>query len=162
MLRFAVLFALAMGVVSCDDNTVNTSNGVPNQCYDGGCQTSTLPLVGGADAPSLLAVKLECQDHAVVVLATADDPQGGANLHTVLQTIGVYPDKDCLGAALTVQDNFVDVGVEESFGDAVVRMNNPTLYDRICGCNSWPVQAQLEDVDGNATSGRVVANVIYP
>lgn len=71
-------------------------------------------------------------------------------------------DKDCQGTALTVQDNLVDVGVEESFGETVVRMDNPTLYDRICGCNSWPVQAQLEDVDGNATSGRVVANVIHP
>ena len=78
-----------------------------------------------------------------------------------MQTIGVYPDKTCQGSLLTVQDDFVGVDVEESFGDVFLQADNPALYDRICGCTAWPVQVQLQDADGNTTSGRVVANVIH-
>ena len=158
---FVVPIALALGLGSCNEESA-TNTGMTDNCYEGGCSTRDLPLVDGPDAPALLEVKLECQDHAVVLLATASDPQGTDNLRNILQTFGVYPDKDCQGTTLTVQDDFFGVGVEESFGDAVVRATHPALYDQICGCPRWPVQAQLIDADGNTTSGRVVANVTRP
>lgn len=86
MRRSVLLVVLVLGLVACDDNGI-VDNQPTNDCYQGGCQTRDLPLVDGTDAPSLLAVKLECQEDAVVVLATASDPQGSENLQTVLQTI---------------------------------------------------------------------------
>jgi hypothetical protein len=41
-----------------------------------------------------------------------------------------------------------------------LRVDNPDLYDRIGGCNQWPVEVQLADVDGHTTAGRVVARVV--
>ena len=150
--------AMALGLVSCGDDPV-TNNQTP--CYAGGCTTRDLPLVDGPDAPSLIDMKLECQPQSVVVLATATDPQGSANLQDVMQTIGVYTDRSCSGTPLTVQDDFVGVDVEESFGDAFRRADNPALYDQICGCTQWPVLVDMVDADGHTTTGRVVAAVIH-
>ena len=158
MYRSAVLIAFAFGLASCEDEG-GTNNGTAANCYAGGCQTRDLPLTDSADAPTLLEVKLECQPSSVVVLATATDPQGSANLQDVQQTIGVYPDENCVGTPLTVQDDFVGADIEESFGDVLTRAGNPALYDHICGCNRWPVQVQLVDADGHTTNGRVVAVV---
>ena len=119
--RAGVLIVLAFGLVSCEDDGA-MDNGTMNDCYDGECSTRNLPLVDGSDAPSLLEVKLECQDPEVVVLATATDPHGSANLQDVLQTIGVHSDKSCQGTTLTVQDDFVGVEIEESFGTVFTRL----------------------------------------
>ena len=63
------------------------------------------------------------------MLATVTDAQGTANLLGINQTIGVFPDRDCVDAAITVEDDLAGSGLEESFGD------------------------------GNVTAGRVVARV---
>jgi len=160
MIRVGALFALALSLISCDDDGISgDGNGSGASCYDGACATRDIPFSDAIDAPTLTDVTLECQSLSIVVLATATDPQGSSNLQDVIQTIGVFPNVECQGAQIIVQDDFAGSGVEESFGDAFLAAANQALYDQICACDSWPVQVQLEDADGNVTSGRVVARV---
>ena len=153
--------ALSVVVVSCNGNGTTPTNGggLPNNCFDDGCTTRDLPFTDSADAPTLTDVALECQSSDLVALATATDPQGTDNLLNVLQTIGVYPNEDCTGTLLTIQDDLVGSGVEETFGTVVDAADHPDLFDQICGCNRWPVEVLFSDADGNTTRGRVAARV---
>jgi hypothetical protein len=160
MKRILAIVVLAIGLSSCDEDTVtNDGGGIPSGCYDSGCTTSDLPLVGATDAPVITDVALECQAQSLVVLATATDPQGTPNLLNILQEVGVFPDVDCQGAPIIVQDDLAGSGLEESFGDAFLATANQALYDQICACNSWPVNVRFLDANGNINSGRVLARV---
>ena len=160
MLRSLALLVLALSLAACGDDDVNgNQNPTPNGCFDDGCTTNDLPFTGGTDFPTVTNVTLECQSQSVVVLATVSDPQGTANLLNVIQTVGVYPDADCVGTSIDLQDDLAGSGLEESFGDAVLAASNQTLYDQICSCAFWPVTVRFTDLDGNVTTGRVAALV---
>ena len=157
--RCALILALSI-LPACDEDTAtNQGNGQPDPCYDGGCTTSELPFGQSADAPTLTDISLECQSNSIVVLATVTDAQGTPNLLGINQTIGVFPDRDCQTTPIEVEDDLAGSGLEESFGDAVTTSENQPLYDLICGCETWPVEVDFRDGDGNTTTGRVVATV---
>jgi hypothetical protein len=123
------------------------------------CQVTELPVTGSPNAPTVTDVALEAQPtDGIVVLATATDPQGDANLQNVIQTIRLFPDAQCRGTPIVVQDDLVGSGIEESFGIAVPR--NQPLFDAIEAAEDWPVEVEFEDSDGNTTSARVAARVI--
>lgn len=124
------------------------------------CDVVALPLTGSADAPTVVAVSLEVQPSGIVVLATATDPQGTDNLLNVTQSIAVFPDTQCTGTALVVQDDLAGSGVEESFGTVVDPGTNQALYSAIAAASAWPVELDFRDQDGNRTTGRVMATVI--
>lgn len=124
------------------------------------CMTESLPLIGEADGPVVTDVGLELQTDGVVVFATATDPQGTDNLLDVVQTIGVYPDLECGGAAITVQDDLAGSGVEETFGTAIDASDDPALYAAIEAESAWPVTVSFADADGHRTEGRVMARII--
>jgi hypothetical protein len=152
---------IMLALVACDDDTVtDQGNGNPTDCYEGGCVTNDLPFSQSPDGPTLTEIKLECQSTSIVVLATVTDPQGTPNLLGIIQTIGMFPDKDCAETALELEDDLAGSGLEESFGDVVLVSENQVLYDKICACESWPVEVTFKDGDGNVTAGRVVATVI--
>jgi hypothetical protein len=123
------------------------------------CNTASLPLDGTGEGPVIVDVGLEVQPGGIVVLATATDPQGDPNLFNVVQTVGVFPDSRCEGTAITIQDDLAGSGLEESFGTAVDATTAATLYGRIAAATSWPVTVDFLDVDGNRTTGRVMADV---
>jgi hypothetical protein len=144
----AVLF---FSILSCSDNT--------DQDGSGACQVVDLPLSGDPDAPLVTDVTLEAQTgEGIVVLATAADPQGSEDLQDVVQIIRVFQDARCEGSPIVVQDDVASSGVEESFGIAVPATNQ-ALYAAIAAAESWPVAVDFRDVDGNSTSGRVLAQV---
>jgi len=122
------------------------------------CNVVPLPLTGNTNGPRIADVALDVQTSGIVVLATATDPQGDADLHDVLQKIGVFPDPECRGAPLIVTDDILD-GLEESFDFVVTPTSNKALYDAIAAANRWPVQVDFEDRPGNRVSGRVMARI---
>jgi hypothetical protein len=157
--RCALILALAV-LPACDgDTATNQDNQQPNECYEGSCTTNDLPFSQSADAPTLVDIKLECQPNSIVVLATVTDAQGTPNLLQINQTIGVFPDKDCQETSFEVEDDLAGSGLEESFGDVVLTVENPDLYALICSCETWPAEVEFRDADGNTTTGRVVATV---
>jgi hypothetical protein len=123
------------------------------------CGTVALPLSASAAAPVVVDVGLEVQSTGIVAVATATDPQGDANLTNVQQTIGVFPDANCAGAAITIQDDLVASGVEETFGTVVDASARVALYNAIAASTHWPVSLDFQDLDGNHTIGRVLAEV---
>ncbi len=142
---------LFFSILSCSDNT--------DQGGGGACQVVDLPLSGDPDAPLVTDVTLEAQTgEGIVVLATAADPQGSEDLQDVVQIIRVFQDARCEGSPIVVQDDVASSGVEESFGIAVPATNQ-ALYAAIAAAESWPVAVDFRDVDGNSTSGRVLAQV---
>jgi hypothetical protein len=142
---------LFFSILSCSDNT--------DQGGGGACQVVDLPLSGDPDAPLVTDVTLEAQSgQGIVVLATAADPQGSEDLQDVVQIIRVFQDARCEGSPIVVQDDVASSGVEESFGIAVPATNQ-ALYAAIAAAESWPVAVDFRDVDGNSTSGRVLAQV---
>src|SRR5262245_13412134 len=93
------------------------------------CPLVALPLAGTANAPSVVDVVLEVQSTTIAIAMTATDPQGGANLRNVLQTVSVYGGTRCQGPLVVLRDDLVDSGVEETFGTVVVAAQNQALYD---------------------------------
>jgi len=123
------------------------------------CGTVALPLSGAVAGPVVVDVGLEVQSTGIVAVATATDPQGSANLASVSQIIGVFPDASCAGTPITIQDDLVGSGVEETFGTVVDASANPALYNAIAAASQWPVTVDFQDRDGNHTVGRVLAEV---
>ena len=126
------------------------------------CQLDELPLSGDSNGPLVTDVAIELQEGpgGVVVLATATDPQGTANLRDVPQIIRLFQDARCERSPIVMQDDLAGSGVEESFGTAAPRSSE--LYAAISATDSWPVEVDFRDADGNATEGRVLARVIHP
>jgi hypothetical protein len=143
---------ISLPLLSCGDSTIDSSSE---------CETVALPLAGTANAPTVTDVGLEIQIDAVVLVATAVDPQGDANVQNVPQTIGVFPDDRCAGAPMVLQDDLAYSGVEETFGTVVSSTDNPTLYHTIAAAPNWPVEVDFVDLDGNQTTGRVRARIIH-
>jgi hypothetical protein len=142
-----LLVVLALG--SCGEDPTE-----PNPCA-----TAPLPLHGTTAGPVVVDVGLEVQSSGIVVVATATDPQGTANLDTPLQSVGVFPDLRCEGVPIVILDDLVGSGIEETFGTVVESAVNPALYNAIAGAASWPVTVDFQDLDGNHTIGRVPAVV---
>jgi hypothetical protein len=149
MMRRMMLVGLTTLLVACDDSTSLDF-----------CQLSALPLRGNADGPTVTAVGLEIQSTEIVLVATATDPQGSANLRDIPQSIGVFPDNRCEGAPLRLEDDLAESGVEETFGTVVTSTGNAALYQAIAAASSWPVEVDFIDVDGNGVAGRVGARII--
>jgi hypothetical protein len=128
---------------------------------DDNCSIVALPLQGSANAPTVTDVALEVQPGGIVVLATATDPQGSADLANVVQSIGVFPNDDCTGIGVVLLDDISASGVEESFGTVFTSGQNPLQYGNVSAAASWPVMVDFRDVDGNRTSGQVRARIIH-
>lgn len=118
-----------------------------------GCGTVALPLSSGGNTPVVLDVGLEMQISEIVVVATANDPQGAQNLLDVLQGVSVIPDESCSGTPIVIRDDLVAAGVEETFGTIVETGASPALYEAIATAARWPVAVDFRDVDGNVTTG---------
>ena len=126
------------------------------------CNVVDLPLSGEQNAPIITDVALEVQaGDGIVVLVTAADPQGSANLRDVLQIVRVFQDNRCDVSPIVVQDDLAYSGVQESFGVAVPP-SNQALFNAIAAAEAWPVAVDFSDANGNATSGRVMARIIQP
>ena len=139
-----------LALANCDNGPVEPANL---------CATVPLPLHGAAAGPVVVDVGLEVQPGIIVVVATATDPQGTTNLGGLLQSVGVFANARCEGSPLTIQDDLAGSGVEETFGTAVDSLVNGTLYNAIAGATTWPVTVDFQDMDGNHTIGRVLADV---
>lgn len=125
---------------------------------DSRCTITALPFSGAAAAPTIVALSLEVQSSGIVALVTATDPQGSENLQNVTQRIGVFQDRLCRTTSIVLQDDLAGSGLEESFG-TVVPQTSP-LYSLIAAADSWPVEVDFRDSDGNRTTGRVMAVVL--
>ena len=143
--------AFAAALAACGDTPIESGDN---------CNVVPFPLTGDASGPVVTSVALEVQADGVVLLATATDPDGTDNLLDVTQSIGVFPDLQCNGAPIVLEDNLAGSGIEESFGTAVDRVLNPTLYNTIASSNLWPVVVDFRDADGNRTTGHVSAVVV--
>jgi hypothetical protein len=150
-MKLSTLVALTVLVATC----TNDPGGVDDRCM-----ASMLPLTGVAAGPTVTDVGLEIQSSGIVVVATATDPQGSANLEDVVQSVGVFPDTECAASALVVQDDLVGSGIEETFGTVVEAATNPALYEAISTAQRWPVEVDFKDRDANRTAGRVMARII--
>ena len=146
-----ILGVVLLAAVACDSE--------PSGPEDA-CMLVDLPLSGGASGPTIVDVGLEVQEGSgIVVVATATDPQGTADLEDVIQSVGVFRSDGCEGAPIVLQDDLVGSGVEETFGTAVEASTDPALYGTIAAAASWPVEIAFSDKSGNRTSGRVSARV---
>lgn len=146
----ASLTALCM--IGCDSST--TTVGDP-------CMIEPLPLTGSASGPTVTDVGLEIQTgEGVIVVATATHPDGTPAFENVTQSVGVFPDSMCSGPPVTLQDDLAGSGLEETFGTAVSATDDPGLFDAIRSQDTWPVEIDFRDVDGNRVTGRVLARVI--
>lgn len=124
------------------------------------CGLQDLPLRGQVSGPTVTDVALEDQGgQRIVVLATATDPQGDADLLGVVQTLKVFRNKACEGAPIVLQDDLAGSGVEESFGTAVDTTTDASLYREISDSDRWPVALSFQDAGGNTVEGRVAARV---
>ena len=150
-MRIVLALALMM-TIGCGDDDDPT--GPHNSC-----SAAALPLSGSSNAPIVVDVGLEVQPSGIVVVATATDPQGSANIDIELQTVGVFPNASCDGTPITIQDDLVGSGVEETFGTVVEASVNPALYNAIAAATQWPVSVDFQDIDGNHTTGLVLAEV---
>lgn len=146
----ALLIPLA-GFTGCDDGPGDPGND---------CNADTLPLSASADAPTIVAVRLEVEANGILFLVTATDPQGTSNLLDVVQSVGIFPDRLCEGTPVVRTDDLAGSGVEESFGIVVDPAVDLALYGAIAAASSWPVEVDFEDGDGNRTFGRVFAIVV--
>ncbi len=145
--------AILLSRASCGDGTAPIDEDL--------CMTDPLPLSGVPNGPTITDVGLELQPgEGVIIVATATDPQGTDNLLNVLQTVGVFPDKECRGAPITLQDDLVGSGIEETFGTVVSFTADSALYVAIEAESAWPVELSFADADGNQTVGRTSARII--
>jgi hypothetical protein len=150
-MRYPLLAASIALLAACGDGVTESTDN---------CNTVALPLTNGAAGPTVTSVTLEVQPAGIVVLASATDPDGSDNLVDVTQSVGVFPDAQCNGTPIELQDDLAGSGVEESFGTAVDMVVNPTLYNTIASVAAWPVAVDFRDADGNRVTGRVMATVI--
>lgn len=124
------------------------------------CGLQDLPLQGQVSGPTVTDVALEDQGgQRIVVLVTATDPQGDADLVGVVQTLRVFRSNACEGAPIVLQDDLAGSGVEESFGTAVDTTTDAPLYRDISASDWWPVELSFKDAGGNTVEGRVAARV---
>lgn len=144
----ALLVSLAAG--SCGDDRVGPSDL---------CGLAPLPLSVPGDGPSVIDVSLEIQGAAVVVHATATDPQGDGDLIDVIQSVGVFRDERCSTAPIVLEDDLAGSGIEETFGTALEQDDDPDLFDAIAASATWPVELDFRDASGNRVNGRVAARV---
>ena len=144
------LALVLVGIAACGDDPAAPGNL---------CGSVPLPLSAAAAGPVVVDVGLEVQSTGIVAVATATDPQGSANFGNVLQTIQVFPDQNCAGAPITIQDDLVGSGIEETFGTVVDASVNLALYSTIAAASAWPVRVDFQDLDGNHTTGRVLAKI---
>jgi hypothetical protein len=128
---------------------------------NGSCHAEELPLSGEQNAPVITDVALETDTEGIVVLVTAADPQGSESLRDVLQIVRLFQDELCDGSPIVLQDDLPYSGVQESFGVAVPS-SNQALFNTIAAADTWPVAVEFSDVNGNTTSGRVMARIIQP
>jgi len=90
MLRSPAMAAVLAVASGCGEDPAQSGQG---------CETMTLPLAGNASAPIVVDVGLEVQEeNGIVVVATATDPQGFGNVQDVLQSVGGFPDQQCVRA----------------------------------------------------------------
>ena len=152
MRRSPILTVLALALASCGGGTEPVEQDL--------CKIQPLPLSGDAAGPTVTDVGLELQGGVRVVLfATATDPQGTDNLYPVQQSIGVFPDKECRGSPIVLQDDISGSGEEETFGTVLTAADSPALYAAIAAESSWPVDISFSDADGHRTAGRVAARI---
>lgn len=78
-----------------------------------------------------------------------------SELEGVQQTVGVLPDRDCVGAPVEATDDVLS-DQEESFAEVIQRSINPALYDEICGSTEWPLSVRF----GTKTSFPTTAGVV--
>ena len=77
-----------------------------------------------------------------------------------MQSVGVYPDAQCEGVPFSLLDDLVGLGVEETFGTAI-DASETAIYSTISAAPAtWPVRVDFSDVDGNHTTGDVLARLI--
>lgn len=154
MIRCRTVLLFLSGVACGDDSG---PAGIGN---DGVCQPLDLPVRGERNAPLITDVALEVQmGEGIVVLVTATDPQGSENLEDVPQIVRVYQDAGCASSPIVVQDDVAYSGVEESFGVAVPASDG-ALFSAISASQTWPVELDFRDADGNSTSAQVLARVL--
>ena len=150
-----LLWATILFPAACGGDDLSAPGGV------GECRSVELPLSGSSNAPLITEGALELRQRGgVFVLATVTDPQGSDNLSDVPQIIKVFQDSECRQSPIVVQNDVSGSGMEESFGNAVSRSS--PLFDAIAGAELWPVELDFRDIDGNRTSGRVLASVMQP
>lgn len=153
MYRIPLVFSLLFSILACGDGTGPDKDDL--------CMTVPLPLSDDPNGPTVVDVGLELQPgEGVIIVATATDPQGTANLRDVQQTVGVFPDQKCKGTPLTLHDDLVGSGIEETFGTAVSFSDNLALYRAIEAASTWPVDLSFGDADGHRTEGRALARII--
>lgn len=146
------LIVFSLATAACGDSVISIEEI---------CGTEDLPLSGVPDGPTVTDVGLELQPgEGVVIVATATDPQGSENLQGVSQSVAVFLDRKCETGWITLSDDLVGSGVEETFGTVVSATEEPELYAAIAAESDWPVRVDFTDVDGNRTRGRVLARII--
>lgn len=148
--RLLALAALPLVLAACGDDPAGSTS----------CDPVMLPFSGGTNAPRVTHVGLEVQESGIVLVATATDPQGTANLLTVQQSMGVYRDAECRTTPIMLEDDLSESGVEETFGTAVDAAQNATLYNTIAAAATWPVLIDFKDIDGNRSAAVVRAQVL--
>lgn len=127
---------------------------------DEGCVTADLPFSSSEPAPEVTDVTLDVQDdQRVVLLATITDPQGDENIQNIEQTISVFRDNQCQTTTVTLTDDFACSGCEESFGALVTLDDDEQFFQAINASAVWPVEVDIQDADGNTTSGQLLAEV---
>jgi len=152
-MRISIAVALLVASAACSSDD-------PTTVEEDACEIESLPFAGSADAPMIIDVGLEIQGSGIVPVATATDPQGDENVRDVLQSFGVYPDVRCEGVPITLRDDLVGVGIEETFGTAVPA-SDTDLYLAISQATAvWPVWVDFSDADGNRTTGDLLARLI--
>jgi hypothetical protein len=148
--RLSSVFLLS--ALACSDNAGPAATDT--------CHPEDLPFTGEPNAPVITDMALEAQvGDGIVVVATASDPQGSENLRDVMQIVRVFQDARCDASPIVLQDDVAISGVPETFGIAVPSSNH-ALYNTIAAADSWPVQVDFRDIDGNSTSARVMARVV--
>jgi hypothetical protein len=125
------------------------------------CAPAALPLSGPANSPTITDVGLEVTSDGIILVATASDPQGSANVQDVEQAIGVFPNARCDGQPIVLRDDLAYVDIEETFGPVVTASSNAPLFNAIADATTWPVQVEFADIDGNKTLGQVRARIIH-
>lgn len=126
--RLIAILVPLVGMTACGDSSSNPTDD---------CNAETLPLSAATAGPTIVDIHLEVQPSGIVILATATDPQGTANLLNIVQSVGIFPDRRCEGSPIMRTDDLSGSGVEESL-----------------------VEADFRDADDNRVSGRLFASVL--
>ncbi len=124
-----------------------------------------LPLDGGADAPVVTNISIECRPASEEALAqiTLTDPQGVADLAGIEQSLRLFPDR--AGEDQPEQRNFVvqdDGSVEFGARDygTFWFADWEDVEAENCGEAWWPAEVVVTDASGHFTQGRVQAPIV--